>query len=209
MRATGTGRGRPRSEEARRAILLATRDILRERGYERLALVDVAERAAAGRQTIYRWWPSKALLVAECVSEGIFEIPLVEVAATGDPAADLLTWFQASRVVIEDPQVAPLMRALSAASATDPRAAAALRERFARPLRAAIVAAIAAGVSRGALRADGQAEAVADLLLGVMLYAVLSDDPEVPERFPDTVAVLLSGLLAEPSADAARRAVTG
>ena len=67
--APARGRGRPRSEEAHRAIVEATLTLLDEGGYTALTIEAVAERAGVGKTTIYRRWPSKLELVVEAVGE--------------------------------------------------------------------------------------------------------------------------------------------
>jgi AcrR family transcriptional regulator len=62
-------RGRPRDEQARRAILDAAYSLVQERGYARVTTADIAVRAGAGKQTIYRWWPSKGALVLDAVED--------------------------------------------------------------------------------------------------------------------------------------------
>ena len=62
--------GRARSEAARHAILEATREELTERGYDKLSIDRVAAAAGVGKQTIYRWYSSKSVLVAECILLG-------------------------------------------------------------------------------------------------------------------------------------------
>ena len=47
-------RGRTRSEEARAAILRATRDELMANGYDKLSIDRVAAAAGTGKQTVYR-----------------------------------------------------------------------------------------------------------------------------------------------------------
>src|SRR4051812_13818352 len=71
--------GRPRSEEARRAVLAATHDELVERGYGALTIEGIAARAGVGKQTIYRWWSSKGDVVLDAA---------LDLAATGVPAPD-------------------------------------------------------------------------------------------------------------------------
>ena len=46
------------------AILDAARSILREGGYGGFSIEAVAQRARAGKPTIYRWWPTRADLLA-------------------------------------------------------------------------------------------------------------------------------------------------
>ena len=60
-------RGRPRSERSRRAILHAASDLLLERGLSEISMDAVADRAEASKATIYRWWPSKELLVLDAL----------------------------------------------------------------------------------------------------------------------------------------------
>ncbi|WP_217181906.1 TetR/AcrR family transcriptional regulator [Streptomyces sp. AC495_CC817] len=57
--------GRPRSEDARLAVLNAADDLLVEQGYAALTMKGIAERAKVGRQTVYRWWSSKAEILLE------------------------------------------------------------------------------------------------------------------------------------------------
>jgi len=57
--------GRPRSERKHREILAAAADLVSEIGYDAATMEGVAARAGVGKQTIYRWWPSKGALYAE------------------------------------------------------------------------------------------------------------------------------------------------
>lgn len=57
--------GRPRSEDARLAVLRAVDDMLVEEGYAAMTMKGIAERAKVGRQTVYRWWSSKAEILLE------------------------------------------------------------------------------------------------------------------------------------------------
>lgn len=57
--------GRPRSEQARAAVLHAVDDLLVEIGYAEMTMKGIAERAGVSRQTVYRWWSNKAEILFE------------------------------------------------------------------------------------------------------------------------------------------------
>ena len=58
-------RGRPRSEEADRAILSAATELLAERGLGGMSMEEVAARAGVGTATVYRRWPSRGALALD------------------------------------------------------------------------------------------------------------------------------------------------
>ena len=57
--------GRPRSEQARQAILRTTLKILGKNGFSDFKIEEVAARASVGKATVYRWWPNKGALIAD------------------------------------------------------------------------------------------------------------------------------------------------
>jgi AcrR family transcriptional regulator len=66
---TETTRGRPRSDAARRALLDAAYDLVVKLGYAEVTMDAIAAKAGSGKQTIYRWWPSKADLVLDALED--------------------------------------------------------------------------------------------------------------------------------------------
>ena len=60
-----------RSERSRRAIHDAALALVAEVGYPRTTIEGIAARAGVGKQTIYRWWGSKAdVLLEACLGRG-------------------------------------------------------------------------------------------------------------------------------------------
>ena len=57
--------GRPRSENARQAILRSTIKLLRHVGFADLSIEAIAADAKVGKATVYRWWPNKGALVVD------------------------------------------------------------------------------------------------------------------------------------------------
>ncbi|MET9230120.1 TetR/AcrR family transcriptional regulator [Lentzea sp. NPDC003310] len=85
--------GRPRSEEARLAVLHAVDDLLLEAGYAAMTVKSVAERAGVSRATVYRWWSTKAEILFEAsVLDAEKELSVV---ASGDPRVDLAAYLDA------------------------------------------------------------------------------------------------------------------
>src|SRR5687768_17729242 len=84
---TGRGPGRPRSEEAHGAILDAAVDLVREVGYDAVAMEAIAARAGVGKATVYRRWSGKETLIADAI-ERLMRATM-PVPDTGTVAGDL------------------------------------------------------------------------------------------------------------------------
>jgi AcrR family transcriptional regulator len=111
--------GPKRNEQTRRAILDATQHLLRDDGYPALTVGAIAEAAGVGRQTIYRWWPSKADVVLEALIEwGATTVPA---PAHGGTLEQRLTAFvTATFAGAQEPGSAALLKALAAESQRNP-----------------------------------------------------------------------------------------
>jgi AcrR family transcriptional regulator len=68
-RAKHPGNRYVRSEEARQAVLEAADNLLVKRGFAALTIEGIAARAGVGKQTIYRWWPSKTDVLLDAFLE--------------------------------------------------------------------------------------------------------------------------------------------
>ncbi len=80
-----TARGRPRDEARTTAILDATNEVLRSKGWQDLTVSDIAKTAGCGLATIYRRWETKEKLVAAAMRCQ----PLPKIEEVGDPLVDL------------------------------------------------------------------------------------------------------------------------
>ncbi len=78
-----------RRESSRLAILAAALALCREEGYARLSVEAIAARAGVGKQTIYRWWPSKGAVLLEALEREV--AGSANVPDTGDIVADMRT----------------------------------------------------------------------------------------------------------------------
>ncbi|MEC0227528.1 TetR/AcrR family transcriptional regulator [Paenibacillus alba] len=85
--------GRPRSEQARTAILNAVDDLLVEVGYAAMTMKSISERAGVSRQTVYRWWSHKAEILFEASAADAAEE--LAITITGNPLDDLTSYVEA------------------------------------------------------------------------------------------------------------------
>lgn len=93
MNSGQTRAGRPRSESARAAVLHAVDDLLVEIGYAEMTMKNIAERAGVSRQTVYRWWSTKAEILFEATAADAVEEMSTEPLST--PQADITAYLEA------------------------------------------------------------------------------------------------------------------
>jgi AcrR family transcriptional regulator len=110
--------GRPRSEVARRAVLHAVDDMLVEDGYAAMTMKGIAERAGVGRQTVYRWWSTKAQILLEAyVDDARSELTTPR---RGDAQRDLLDYLEALTEFLTESPAGLAYRALLGEAQHDP-----------------------------------------------------------------------------------------
>ncbi len=107
-----------RAEAREQAILDAALELVMEVGYDRLSMDALAERAHAGKATIYRHWSGKAEVVAEAVRQRQFaeELPVVD---TGSFRGDLLATIESINASVSTEDAA-LISGVLCAMRTDP-----------------------------------------------------------------------------------------
>jgi AcrR family transcriptional regulator len=169
--------GRPRSEQTRDAILDAALAELEQRGYAALTIEGIAARAGAGKQTIYRWWPSKADVVLDAMME--LAARRIKIPDKGSLEADLLSFLTDS---FRQRQLRPVLVALMAQAQLDPGFATAFRERFLFARRAALRTVLAAARDRGEIGPEVDLELFIDVVFGVLWYRLLVDHAPVDAK---------------------------
>ncbi|WP_436774556.1 TetR/AcrR family transcriptional regulator [Yinghuangia sp. YIM S09857] len=169
-----------RSQASRRAILTAAFDLAGEIGYAKLSIEAIAARAGVGKQTIYRWWPSKGAVLFDAflalttgdedagggAPGGSAEPASGALPDTGDIEADLKTVLRATVAEMADPRYDLPMRALTSEVMNDPELAATYVERLHTPVDE---------LKRQRLRAAQEAgQIAADVDLGAAVDAIWS-----------------------------------
>ncbi|WP_328916240.1 MULTISPECIES: TetR/AcrR family transcriptional regulator [unclassified Streptomyces] len=187
--------GRPRSAEADRAILAATREALAELGWGRLTLGDVSARAGVAKTTLYRRWAGKNELVVDAVA-ALFEEQL-ELPDLGSLQADIQGVVLRFAGLIQRPETRTALMAVIAEATHDD----ALRLR----IRAAIVDRQKHLVLTGRERAQRRGEMplddgdgdlfrddlVFDVIAGTVVHRVMVSSEPVDEEWARRLARLL------------------
>ena len=163
-------RGRPRSEAAHAAILDTAILLIREQGYDDVAMDHIATRAGVGKATVYRRWKSKELLVVEAIDRVVRQI---EVPDTGNTAEDLVRAMEHNIGLYRDPATLRLVTGLIAAMARSRPIARAVRTGFVATRREELRIVLERGIARGDLRNDTDVDLAIDLLAGPLTYRAL------------------------------------
>jgi AcrR family transcriptional regulator len=155
------GPGRPRSEQAHRAILDATLELLAKVGYDRLTVAGVAARAGVGKATIYRRWRSKLPLVVEA----FLQLPELAEPDTGSVVDDLTSVLGCFVEIIDTTPLACVLPILAGERARDPELSEVLAPVF-KARREPLIRVLERAVSRCELPPDIDLEAAADVIMG-------------------------------------------
>jgi AcrR family transcriptional regulator len=181
--------GRPRSEESRQSILRSTLKLLKqEGGFPELSIEAIAADAGVGKTTVYRWWPTKAALVADAFSASAdAELRFPD---TGDVCRDMsLQMRRLIRIFRSDR--GKIVAALLAGGQSDPELLEAFRERFLFPRRRQAYRTLQRGMDRGELPPSCDFDLILDSLYGPIYMRFLIRHAKLDETFADEICGLV------------------
>ncbi len=180
--------GRRRSEQTHQAILSSAIAILHEQGYRALTIEGIAARAGVGKQTIYRWWSSKADIVLEALTaETQQRIPVPD---TGKVRDDLELMLRRTFTELVERSGA-IVRSLMAEAQLDAAFGQVFRTNFVAHRRAAMLEVLQRGQVRGEISQGSNLELIVDLLYGPMWYRLLNQHAPLDEPFLQQLLDLL------------------
>ncbi|GGX17342.1 TetR/AcrR family transcriptional regulator [Streptomyces noursei] len=184
-----------RSERSRQAIFEAALALVGEVGYEKLTIEGIAARAGVGKQTIYRWWPSKAAVLLDAFGSAADAYEYEGLPDTGDLAADLKAVLRATVDEFNDAAWQAPYRALVAAGANDEELSRSFVGRLMEPGIRLYVERLRAAREAGELDPDVDLRIGAEMLLSPFSQRWLMRTGELTHAFVDTlVDQVLRGL---------------
>ncbi|MFD8780127.1 TetR/AcrR family transcriptional regulator [Streptomyces sp. NPDC059916] len=171
--------GRRRNEAARRAILDAALRLLADADGAPVTVETIAREAGVGKQTLYRWWPSKGAVLLDALTDRAEQdVPAPD---TGSLRDDLRAVVAATFEGASAPPTAPALRTLAREAARDPHLADLMRE-FTGARRAALREVLERGRERGELPKGRDLDIMVDQVYGVFWYRFLLGHAPLDER---------------------------
>jgi AcrR family transcriptional regulator len=185
---TGKPLGRPRSADAHRAILDAAMTLCARGGYASLTMKAIAAEAGVGRQTVYRWWPTRGAVLLEALGE-VGET-LGAPPESGDPTADLRLFLDRTFALAAKAPMADVLLGVLSDAFADPELARALRGYIA--TRRALLAQMLERYGADGWRVP--VATVVDLVFGAMWYRLMYQHGPVGTELTEDVLVVVAAL---------------
>lgn len=159
--------GRPRSVETEQAILDTAYRIMASSGLAAASIDAVARDSGASKMTIYKWWPSREVLLIDAfLRQAASMIPLHD---EGDPLSCIRAHAAAYVAALNGDfgkvQLAVIAECIAGTGSAKPFA-----ERYLAIRRKAAVAIIRSGQKNGSIRASGPAGDLYDRIYGTLFY---------------------------------------
>jgi AcrR family transcriptional regulator len=185
--ATRSAVGRPRDENAERAILTTTYDHLIQYGYSRMSIEGIAAAAGVGKTTIYRRFANKQELAAAAI---IHAEPVEQLTETNNTRAALTEIFSLLTVAMFEHGAVRVIGSLLAEEINDPGLLATFRERVIGPRRKIIRGILEHGIATGQIRTDTDIDITIDMFLGSVIGRYLAGVPDDPAWADNVMASL-------------------
>ena len=182
-------RGRPRSEEADRAIMAAATELLAERGLGGMSMEEVAARAGVSKATVYRRWPSRGALALDAFLAEFEEQQPVPDTGTfrGDLLGALRGWIRS----VTKTAAGRMLSGLVAEAQRDPALGAAWREQVIEPLRARNTILVERAIQRGEIPPDVDPDVILDMMFGAAYHRLLQGHRPLTDQFARRVVDLI------------------
>ena len=182
--------GRPRSSASHTAILKATLDLLQQNGYRSVTIEGIASAAGVGKQTIYRWWSSKAAVILEAFTR--YTAGRIEVPDSGSVKSDLKIFLTVAFDMLNR-ESSELVRGLMSEALLDAAFAEQMRDIFIASRRNALREILKRGLKRKELPADVDIEFLIDMIYGPMWYRLLNNHAPLDDNFAQQLAAIVTG----------------
>jgi AcrR family transcriptional regulator len=168
------GKGRPRSQSARKAILKATNSLLLHMSVQELSIEAIAKKAKVGKTTIYRWWPNKTAIVMDALMS---QPDIYSPMATPRNNAEAITMQLEKLIGLLHSKNGETISQLFSEAQGDSAAHDIFSKIFLVPLLDAIEFSVEEGKKAGEFRADLDTKLAVDMLCGPIFFRLMAAKP--------------------------------
>jgi AcrR family transcriptional regulator len=185
--------GSRRNEAAEQAILRAAAELLAAGDGVLITVAAIAERAGVGKQTIYRWWPSKSAVLLDAMIHRVEEV--APAPDSGDLHTDLRLFLRSTIAAgpVNRSQLLGVLREALGDVATMERLAA-----FTATRREALTQILDRARPRGQISSLDGHDSVVDQVFGLVWYRMIFAHQPLDERAADEAVAALATQLASP-----------
>lgn len=178
------GPGRPRSDEARQAILTSTLALLQAEGFEKLSIEGIAEHAGVSKATVYRWWPNKGALVIEAFLDRIQpELNFPKNASVREAIHQQMR--RLTRLMRGE--FGNMLAVIIGAGQSQPEMVEAIQKYWMAPRRHEARKLVTEAQRRGEIRSDISPDTILDILYGPLYFRLLIGHGPVDCHFADAI----------------------
>ena len=178
-------RGRPRSSDARAAILRAAREILEDGGITSVTMEGIAARAGVGKPTIYRAWPNAHAVAMAAMMEAEDTAP--KLARTRSAVADLKRQLRGVAAVFAS-RIGRQVTSMIASASSETELSKVFRNHFILARREEGRAFLARAIEQREIRAAIDVDVALDMIYGPIFYRLLMGHAPLDGKFTDAVA---------------------
>ncbi|MBT2522515.1 TetR/AcrR family transcriptional regulator [Arthrobacter sp. ISL-28] len=161
-----------RNSEVRLQVLQAAGGLIDRLSYSEVTIDAVARASGVSKSTLYRYWPSRQVLVLEAFT--YTTNLLTQINDTGDVSRDLYSYLVALTRCLDDGQTASTVANLLAEAIRSDDFALLYRQTLLRERRQGFLDVLEQGRSRGQIRPDADLGTVIDALYGAIHHRLIS-----------------------------------
>jgi AcrR family transcriptional regulator len=192
--------GRPRSDATQQAIMDAAIFLVGGENYRDVTIEKIAAQAKVGKQSIYRWWRTKADVVLDAFTQNAVK-GMPATIQSDDAFDDLEQDIGRFFAFMSTPLIAKGVRSLIAEAQLDDTFRRRLYENVHRVRCEALRRAFRHGIAKGQFRDDLDFDALAHLIHGAFWYRYLSGtDLKADPAYAHQIVAMLRPAIALPRA---------
>jgi AcrR family transcriptional regulator len=169
--------GRPRSEEAHKAVIATTAELLETLDYPAISVDRIVAESGVSKRTIYRWWNNKAAIILEVIAAEDIKEP-----DTGALETDLVQLLTGIFARVTSSRKAQAIKGLLMDAQYDAEFAPDFRA-YITKRRQVCLNILERAQKRGELKKNAPLELIADLIYGPYWYRLLVGHAPLDEEF--------------------------